>query len=748
MNDPLRKNDLSLPETMTVEDDSFHQLSFPVRKALNCYPYCALLKDTALKVDGTTLVKLAKSIAFPSIPVSQVHQNVSFTRVYVSREQASVISRGTRYSRTHISLPPHTDSSYLARPHELVVFQFIVADEQGGNSILAPIDDILKHLTHEHIALLKESIFPFGQGTYPILFGENRDKQIRYYRVQIDKLLKSGAMSLSDNHMAALDSLDRILNQPRLFKNIHLQAGDILLINNKKVLHGRTGFADGSRRMLHRIRLHAEDFGPGSVAKSRNSSPQSNLANAKSEKVSNLGKQKLPKNSQAEAHLNKAIQFVHSKHFNEALEQYRQAKQLSPNDMKILEGYGHLLLKVGQFEESLAVYRHCYELDPSDYVCGLALSSLLDDQGSYAEARDILENVVQHHLIAVEGASDQHKPTVLRARGLENCSYGVMIELDGYYTYRLRGGHFSVREFLDNNEINQVILNILKGNIDAIDAYPDFDLILNTISCPDLERSALLALARFIDRNPDVPVINHPRAVLDTTREKNYHRLNALAGVVFPRTERLRWDGASVSSIVNEVLGLDFNFPIIVRMAGTQTGHSVGLINSIQELKDYFSSALTNREYYLIQFYDRCRKHGFYNKTRIFCINGQYYPVANLFRDFWSIHSGDRYYAMSTTEWMQEEERAYLGNCVDYLGKENYNKLLRIRDMVGLDFFGIDFTIWDDQSLFIFELNPAMRHNFDHVKTFPYTEPYLKKISVAFGAMVKERIDGSSVLSS
>ncbi|MEL6854810.1 MAG: hypothetical protein AAFO83_06835, partial [Cyanobacteria bacterium J06607_13] len=84
--------------------------------------------------------------------------------------------------------------------------------------------------------------------------------------------------------------------------------------------------------------------------------------------------------------------------------------------------------------------------------------------------------------------------------------------------------------------------------------------------------------------------------------------------------------------------------------------------------------------------------------------------------------------------------QTFLNTTADYLGEENIARLYRIRDLVQLDFFGIDFTVLSDNRLFIFELNAAMRHNFDHAKNFPYTEPHLRRVSDAFAAMVKARL--------
>ena len=41
--------------------------------------------------------------------------------------------------------------------------------------------------------------------------------------------------------------------------------------------------------------------------------------------------------------------------------------------------------------------------------------------------------------------------------------------------------------------------------------------------------------------------------------------------------------------------------------------------------------------------------------------------------------------------------------------------------------------------ILIFELNPAMRHSFDHAKNFPYMAPYMHAIKDAFSNMVKQK---------
>ncbi|MGK7947738.1 MAG: hypothetical protein AB4368_02750 [Xenococcaceae cyanobacterium] len=66
-------------------------------------------------------------------------------------------------------LEPHTDSTYMNIPHNLVAFQCIVADKVGGESIMIPIKDILPQIENENLELLKSPVFPFGKNLYPII---------------------------------------------------------------------------------------------------------------------------------------------------------------------------------------------------------------------------------------------------------------------------------------------------------------------------------------------------------------------------------------------------------------------------------------------------------------------------------------------------------------------------------------------------------------------------------------------------
>ena len=77
-----------------------------------------------------------------------------------------------------------------------------------------------------------------------------------------------------------------------------------------------------------------------------------------------------------------------------------------------------------------------------------------------------------------------------------------------------------------------------------------------------------------------------------------------------------------------------------------------------------------------------------------------------------------------------------MANPGKHLGKKNYQRLQALYELIKLDFFGIDFCIQEDGTLFVFELNAVMRHSFAHADNFSYMEPYMTASSRAFLSMV------------
>lgn len=176
---------------------------------------------------------------------------LSFTRVRIDPAAAARANGATHYSRTHLPLALHTDGSNMIEPHQLIAFHMIRSDRDGGDSTTLPLPRLLKELPAGLAEALREPV-PFGRDALPILWGPG--PSIRYYRAQIDAAC---AGSLPPGRRQALDELDRALARPGLADRFRLHDGDVLFVNNRRALHGRTGFAPASARLMLRYRIHA-----------------------------------------------------------------------------------------------------------------------------------------------------------------------------------------------------------------------------------------------------------------------------------------------------------------------------------------------------------------------------------------------------------------------------------------------------------------------------------------------------------
>ena len=181
---------------------------------------------------------------------------ISKTKIRVDAKQLARKGNVTRYSRTPDALPLHTDCSNKAIPPNLVAFAMERPDPQGGGeSVILSASDLVHELPEDLVSLLRQPVFPFtGEKQYPILQGEGDDWRIRYYRNQINSALGEPC-TLSDKLREALDELERYVERSKQSVRFAMQAGEVVIMDNQRVLHGRSAMPADSPRLMHRFRL-------------------------------------------------------------------------------------------------------------------------------------------------------------------------------------------------------------------------------------------------------------------------------------------------------------------------------------------------------------------------------------------------------------------------------------------------------------------------------------------------------------
>jgi hypothetical protein len=139
------------------------------------------------------------------------------------------------------------------------------------------------------------------------------------------------------------------------------------------------------------------------------------------------------------------------------------------------------------------------------------------------------------------------------------------------------------------------------------------------------------------------------------------------------------------------------------------------------------------RSYYLIPFVDYRSEDGFFRKYRFVCVGDEILPYHLAIDNQWKVHHVTT--SMATHTWMQDEERAFLEDPWRVFGVAQQAALQRIRDAIGLDFFGIDCGLDRDGAVVVFEVNASMLVH-GRNQQFPYKTEAVERIKQAFHGLL------------
>lgn len=151
-------------------------------------------------------------------------------------------------NNTHFAL--HTDESFHAEPARWVLLHCWSPAGYGGNTLLADACAVLAaadrptRLAFEQIRLR----YPCGDMTTFDARG-----RVRFNPAEIDALVADGGSSEAPRPHAWLQRFESLFANAA--QQLALASGDLLVIDNWRVLHGREAFASPSDRLLKRVRV-------------------------------------------------------------------------------------------------------------------------------------------------------------------------------------------------------------------------------------------------------------------------------------------------------------------------------------------------------------------------------------------------------------------------------------------------------------------------------------------------------------
>lgn len=180
-----------------------------------------------------------------------------------------------RYSDTREGGNLHTDGMH--RPGAIPAYFALHCVRRaavGGALVLVHIDDLMRELRQEPdvvVATLREPVHfdtrddrPGRPATVPrpILELDGGSARITYLRAYVDSGHRGpGIEPLSPVQVYAMDRLDALLDRTDLQSHLRLEPGQLIVVNNRTVVHGRTPFenepGEGRDRLLLRTWIAA-----------------------------------------------------------------------------------------------------------------------------------------------------------------------------------------------------------------------------------------------------------------------------------------------------------------------------------------------------------------------------------------------------------------------------------------------------------------------------------------------------------
>ena len=259
----------------------------------------------------------------------------------------------------------------------------------------------------------------------------------------------------------------------------------------------------------------------------------------------------------------------------------------------------------------------------------------------------------------------------------------------------------------------------------------DYDCLINLVTDPDQNPKVLENIAKLL-RGFGGRVINRPDAVLRSTREQVAQRLAGIPGLHVPGSIRLKTTKPHIVRTAIEKAGL--RFPVIARLAGTHTGNILGRFDSLEEMQ---GALREGEEHNVTEFVDFRSSDGLYRKYRIFFFGPRLVLRHMIVSDEWNVHARDRLRFMKPRPELREEEARLLASASRGLPEESARTLETVRQRIGLDFFGLDFTIARGGKLVLFEANATMNFfPFLAEPEFAYVTRCLKPARLAFAELV------------
>jgi hypothetical protein len=441
--------------------------------------------------------------------------------------------------------------------------------------------------------------------------------------------------------------------------------------------------------------------------------------------------------------------------FEEAKRDYLELLRRKPTDFGALNDFGTLVLKAGYKEAARSLFSEAVRHHPNNPNGHVNLANLLFLVGEQEQARFHFEAALRadpDHVHAHRGMGNllaeigdhagarrhrdkgfkDHFLTVLPHRG-DGPGVSVLLLISA------TGGNIPTSSILDDRHFRTTVL--VTEYDDPNVPLPRHDLVFNGIGDADLCAEGLEAACSVLART-DRPVINHPRAVLNSGRGANAERLRGLPNVVAPRMATLPRRLLASTEGAASVTSKGFTFPFLVRAPGFHTGRYFVRVESREDLVAA-ATDFPGDDLCLIEQLDARDGDGFFRKCRVMIIDRKIYPLHLAISRNWKVH----YFRadMAASEDNRAKDAAFLDDMANVVGPRGMAALERINATLDLDYCGIDFAVNASGDILLFEANATMvMVPLASDRKWDYRRPAFDKVFAAVRTMLMERSVGAA----
>jgi tetratricopeptide (TPR) repeat protein len=406
----------------------------------------------------------------------------------------------------------------------------------------------------------------------------------------------------------------------------------------------------------------------------------------------------------------------------ERLEQARNAYldilTNNPTQVVALNNLAVLLSMMGYYEAALKVYREVVNLIPDNLKARLNLAHSLRESSELAEAREQYETVLRGapdsdeahqglaYVLMYQGEKEaalQHHAKATRNHAPKNFPYREETNLLRVLILAAPcGGNSPMVRSLDSKTF--VTLRVVPDFHDPAVALPAHQLVINAVGDADYCTTSLDGAERLL-ANSRVPLINPPARIRTTGRADNARLLGTLEDVTTAQIKSFPRDALSAPNAAAHLEAAGYTFPLLIRTPGFHGGGHFVRVENLADLPAAIAQ-LPGRKLLVLQYLNARDEDGKIRKYRVMMIDGKLYPLHKAVSEKWMVH----YYSadMAHSAAHRDEDAAFLEDMPSVLGPRAIRALERIRDSLGLDYAGADFSLDRSGEVLLFEANATM----------------------------------------